>query len=85
MTRDDNNNNNNDEEGQVIILDSKRNKVIEFVFEQGGKEGSRRIYIDEKCRWYCIAASLKDAKEVGVNSINILIWAENYCWKFSLN
>ena len=22
-----------------------------------------RIYIDEKCRWYCIAASLKDAKE----------------------
>ena len=71
MTRDDDNNNNNDEEGQVIldeegqviILDPKRNKVIEFVFEQGGKEGSRRIYIDEKCRWYCIAASLKDAKE----------------------
>lgn len=72
MTRDDNNNNNNDEEGQVIILDEegqviildpKRNKVIEFVFEQGSKEGSRRIYIDEKCRWYCIAASLKDAKE----------------------
>ena len=70
-TRDDDNNNNNDEEGQVIldeegqviILDPKRNKVIEFVFEQGGKEGSRRIYIDEKCRWYCIAASLKDAKE----------------------
>lgn len=72
MTRDDDNNNNNDEEGQVIILDEegqviildpKRNKVIEFVFEQGSKEGSRRIYIDEKCRWYCIAASLKDAKE----------------------
>ena len=71
MTRDDNNNDNNDEEGQVIldeegqviILNPKRNKVIEFVFEQGGKEGSRRIYIDEKCRWYCIAASLKDAKE----------------------
>ncbi len=70
-TRDDDNNNNNDEErkvildeeGQVIILDPKRNKIIEFVFEQGGKEGSRRIYIDEKCRWYCIAASLKDAKE----------------------
>ncbi len=78
-TSDDDNNNNNDEEGkvildeeglvildeegQVIILDPKRNKVIEFVFEQGGKEGSRRIYIDEKCRWYCIAASLKDAKE----------------------
>ena len=71
MTRDDDNNNNNDEEGQVIldeegqviILDPKRNKVIEFVFEEGSKEGSRRIYIDEKCRWYCIAASLKDAKE----------------------
>ncbi|MGE5705357.1 MAG: hypothetical protein ACM3XP_01400 [Nitrososphaerales archaeon] len=70
-TRDDDNNNNNDEEGQVIldeegqviILDPKRNKVIEFVFEEGSKEGSRRIYIDEKCRWYCIAASLKDAKE----------------------
>ena len=70
-TRDNDNNNNNDEEGQVIldeegqviILDPKRNKVIEFVFEEGSKEGSRRIYIDEKCRWYCIAASLKDAKE----------------------
>lgn len=60
MTRDDNNINNNDEV-QVIILDPKRNEVIEFVFEQGSKEGSRRIYIDEKCRWYCIAASLKDA------------------------
>ena len=32
MTRDDNNINNNDEV-QVIILDPKRNKVVEFVFE----------------------------------------------------
>jgi hypothetical protein len=46
-------------------MDPKRNK-----------EGSRRIYIDEKCRWYCIAASLKDAKEGRGKFYKLLIWAE---------